>query len=79
MTLAFSYILFLCITNEFGQPYYERKKNYVIQTSFSVMQTGAFCITDAALCNTDDSVCNTYEPVYVLRLLEFVCITKKKQ
>ena len=26
-TLSFSYILFLCMTNEFGQPYYERKES----------------------------------------------------
>ena len=52
-------------------------EKYAIQTSFSVIQTGALCNTDAALCNTDDSVYNTDEPVYVLRLLEFVCITEK--
>ena len=53
------------------------KKKYVIQTSLSVIQTGALCITDAALCITDDSVCNTDGRVYVLRLLEFVCIAEK--
>ena len=46
------------------------EKKYVIQTSLSAIQTGALCITDAALCNTD-------EKVYVLRLLEYVCITEK--
>ena len=60
------------------------KRKYVVQTNLSVIQTGALCITNAALCNTDDSVCNTADsvcntdaPVYVLRLLEFVCTTEK--
>ena len=53
------------------------EKKYVIQKSLSVTQTGALCITEVALCNTDDSVCNIDEPVNVLRLLEFVCITEK--
>ena len=52
-------------------------KKYVIQTSLSVIQTGALCITDAALCTTDDSVRNTDGRVYILRLLEFVCIREK--
>ena len=76
IALSFSYMLFLCITNEFWQSYYERRKRYVIQTSVSIIQTGVLYITYAALCNTDDSACNTDEPVYVLQLLVLVCSTK---